>query len=97
MHPAKQEILSYFTTDHMAPDTPMKDMGNVFARWALVLAEHSGDNAEGTTALRKLLEAKDCAVRSVLPEDVDEPMPDSDKLFLTEKLGIPFTEQRHGA
>ena len=69
MHPAKLAILKYFGYEHLPIGSPMRAMGFRFWEFAEKMAKKTGDNAEGTTALRKLLEAKDCAIRSVVPED----------------------------
>lgn len=69
--PAKREaehILQFFTYAHL-PE-PLQEVSRRFA----VLAHHVVDNLprnpERTEALRKLLEAKDCAVRAAIAKDV---------------------------
>lgn len=67
-------LIQFFQFEHLGP--PLRIVSEQFA----TLAEHVDivlpDNPEKTTALRKLLEAKDCAVRAVLfvqlREKVDE-------------------------
>ena len=57
-------LLQFFEFGHLPPA-----LGAVSRRFHLLAEEldrHLPANAEKTTALRKLLEAKDCAVRSVL-------------------------------
>lgn len=44
----------------------LQEISKPFHDLAEALCERMGNNAEGVTALRKLLEAKDCAVRSVI-------------------------------
>lgn len=66
LHPATAELLGYFEYEHLK--RPQRDVSEEFCKLAhrLVLR---GDLAgpELTVALRKLLEAKDCAVRASLP------------------------------
>ena len=66
MHASILHLLKFFKYDHLpihlqAVSKPFCDLANHFA------AEHPEGNPEVTVALRKLLEAKDAAVRSVLP------------------------------
>lgn len=59
-------ILRYFRFDHLPPH--LRAVSEPFARLAHEIAERPArDPAEALAALRKLLEAKDCAVRSILP------------------------------
>lgn len=58
-------ILRYFAFDHL-PEGPVRTTSKGFAALAFVLAEHLPDGAEKSTSLRKLLEAKDAAVRAAL-------------------------------
>lgn len=68
MHPATSAILRYFTWDHLPPH--LQAISKPFADLAHSLVGELGlDGPELTVALRKLLEAKDCAVRARL--DVD--------------------------
>jgi len=59
-------ILKYFAFAHL-PEGPLRDTSEPFSRMAVVLEQSLPDGAEKSTCLRKLLEAKDCAVRAVLP------------------------------
>ena len=64
MHPATKEMLKYFTYEHLPEhlqkiSKPFCDLANEFAAMDL-------NGPEVTVALRKLLEAKDCAVRAAL-------------------------------
>ncbi|MFP5372384.1 MAG: hypothetical protein ACLGI3_16775 [Actinomycetes bacterium] len=64
-HPATLALLRWFEHDHL-PE-PLRTVARPFATLAHTLADgmpHGG--AELTTALRKLLEAKDCAVRAAI-------------------------------
>ena len=64
MHPAIQHVLKYFAYEHL-PEK-LKAVSMPFAELAKQVAERSPDNQETTVALRKLLEAKDAAVRAAL-------------------------------
>ena len=64
MHPAIEHVLKFFTCDHL-PDK-LKAVSEPFCVLAKQVAERRPDNQETTVALRKLLEAKDAAVRAVL-------------------------------
>lgn len=63
MNPAIQHVLKFFKYDHL-PEKLQK-VSKPFAELADQVAK-SADNPEVTVALRKLLEAKDAAVRAVL-------------------------------
>ena len=63
-HPAVANLLKFFHYDHL-PE-PLQQVSKPFGDLAIQLDHMLPDNAEKTTALRKLLEAKACAVRSVL-------------------------------
>ena len=60
MHPATKHILQYFTYKHLPPH--LQEVSQPFCELAQRVAE-GGDGPEATVALRKLLEAKDAAVR----------------------------------
>lgn len=65
LHPATEEILKYFTYEHLPEH--LQTVSKKFHHLAFHLAYHSGlEGPELTMALRKLLEAKDCAVRAAL-------------------------------
>lgn len=74
-----EPMLQFFAFEHL-PAGPLRDMSRKFFTLAIDVVEHAPRNSERTMALRKLLEAKDCAVRSLLyqPED---PAPGSDPAF----------------
>ena len=57
-------LLRYFSHDHLK--RPLKSVSEQFAGLASWLDARLPDGSEKTVALRKLLEAKDAAVRSVL-------------------------------
>lgn len=62
---APSPILRYFAADHL-PDGPLRDVSLRFRKLALRLEEELPPGAEKSTTLRKLLEAKDAAVRAAL-------------------------------
>jgi len=59
MHPAITHVLKYFNFTHQAISEPFHDLAHE-------VAKRNPDNQETTVALRKLLEAKDAAVRASL-------------------------------
>ena len=58
-------LLKYFKYDHLPEH--LQKISKPFGDMAQWMEETLPDGPEKTTALRKLLEAKDCAVRSTLP------------------------------
>lgn len=64
MHPATEFILQFFAHAHLPPHLAV--VSAPFGDLAAMLAETLPDNQEKTVALRKLLEAKDAAVRAVV-------------------------------
>lgn len=71
VHPAAEALLAFFTYEHLPPH--LRDVSQPFcelARSIVTPTEYDGlglTGPEATVALRKLLEAKDCAVRAALP------------------------------
>ena len=65
-HPAVSALLRYFRWQHL-PDH-LAAVSQPFCDLAYLMADMLPGNAETTVALRKLLESKDCAVRSALDE-----------------------------
>lgn len=63
----QNNLLQFFEFSHL-PDH-LKAVSSPFYDLAEELDEKLPNNAEKTTALRKLLEAKDCAVRAVIFKD----------------------------
>lgn len=61
---AFERILKYFKYDHL-PDH-LQDVSKGFHKLAYELANRGGSVPETMAGLRKLLEAKDCAVRAEL-------------------------------
>lgn len=55
-------ILQFFATEHLPPH--LREVSGIFRMVALDLVEKLPRNPERTVALRKLLEAKDAAVRA---------------------------------
>lgn len=64
LHPSVQHLLGFFRYDHLPP--MLASTSKQFAVLAINMAASLPGNPETTVALRKLLEAKDCAVRSVV-------------------------------
>lgn len=63
-HPAIQNVLQYFKTEHLPPH--LQEVSKDFRVLAVLTAGRAPSSPETTVALRKLLEAKDAAVRAVL-------------------------------
>jgi len=63
-HAAVDHILQYFGFDHLP--TRLQDVSIPFHELAHEIANRASSNPETTVALRKLLEAKDAAVRAAL-------------------------------
>lgn len=66
MHPSTEAILRFFDFMHLPQHLKVVSVEFYVLAHALV-EEHKLDGPELTIALRKLLEAKDAAVRSALP------------------------------
>ncbi len=64
MHPAIQHVLKFFSYSHLPPK--LQEVSKPFCELAQQVADRAPDNQETTIALRKLLEAKDAAVRAVI-------------------------------
>jgi hypothetical protein len=58
-------ILRFFDYSHLPED--LQDVSKPFCDLAHMMAIQLPDNEEVLTGLRKLLEAKDCFVRAMLP------------------------------
>lgn len=65
MHPGTKQILSHFSYDHL-PER-LQEASKPVCELAHQMARDLPEGPELTTGLRKLLEAKDCFVRAVLP------------------------------
>lgn len=61
---SRETIMQFFAYDHLPPH--LQAISKPFAELAvaIVLDNNISRNPERTTALRKLLESKDCAVRA---------------------------------
>jgi len=59
---AQDQLLRYFHYDHLPQD--LKDRSKPFCDLARIIVDLIPRNSERTVALRKLLEAKDAAVRA---------------------------------
>jgi hypothetical protein len=66
-HPAVAGALKHFRVDHLLPG--LQAVALEFRELAVKTAERAPAHPETVVALRKLLEAKDAAVRAVAPED----------------------------
>lgn len=62
-----EPLLQFFVWDHLREN--LQPTAEAFALLATQVVETLPRNPERTVALRKLLEAKDCAVRAVLYRD----------------------------
>lgn len=60
----KHYLLQFFKFEHLP--THLQEVSRPFGELAQTLVNTLPQNDETTTALRKLLEAKDCAVRGLL-------------------------------
>lgn len=63
IHPSVSALLRYFACDHLPPH--LATVSEPFGALARSLADRY-EGAEVTVAIRKLLEAKDCAVRAAV-------------------------------
>jgi ferritin-like protein len=61
---AQDRMLQFFTFAHLPPH--LQDVSRPFRDIAATIVNKLPSNPERTVALRKLLEAKDCAVRALL-------------------------------
>lgn len=64
-HPSIMHVLQYFAYDHLPEH--LQAVSQPFAELAEQIANRAPNSQETTVALRKLLEAKDAAVRAALP------------------------------
>jgi len=63
-------LLQFFVYSHLPPH--LQEVSKPFGDLANWIADTLPSNPERTTALRKLLEAKDCAVRALLFKSEDQ-------------------------
>lgn len=66
MHPATEKLLKFFKYDHLPEH--LQAVSKPFCDLAHITAVLAPDNEETPACLRKLLEAKDCAVRATLAD-----------------------------
>ena len=59
-----EPIMQFFTYEHLPAD--LREISRPFSQLAREIVATLPRNPERTTALRKLLEAKDCAVRAFI-------------------------------
>ena len=64
MHPSTEALLKFFTYEHLPPH--LQEVSKPFCELAAKCAKELYNGPEMTVCLRKLLEAKDCAVRAAL-------------------------------
>jgi hypothetical protein len=60
----QDRMLQFFSYKHLSPH--LQEVSRRFNDLAHMIVQELPSNAERTVALRKLLEAKDCAVRAVI-------------------------------
>ena len=65
-HPAITHVLQYSAYEHLP--THLQEVSKPFCELAQTVADKASQSQETTVSLRKLLEAKDAAVRAVLPQ-----------------------------
>ncbi len=59
-----EHIIQFFAFDHLPP--ALQEVSRPFCELALAIVDSLPRNPERTVALRKLLEAKDCACRAAI-------------------------------
>lgn len=64
-HPATVHLAQFFEFGHLV-DSAAREVSAQFKALAFGLIEFADDGPELTACLRKLVEAKDCAVRAVI-------------------------------
>ena len=67
LHPATMAVLEFFEYSHLP--ARLQDVSRPFYDLAWGVAYRATNDPETTACLRKLLEAKDCAVRAALRGD----------------------------
>jgi hypothetical protein len=72
-HASVGGVIRHFRYEHLATG-PLRELSRRFAHTAADVADALPDSPELTVCLRKLLEAKDCAVRALVDADgIDAP------------------------
>lgn len=64
LHPSIEHVMKFFSYSHLP--TKLQEISKPFCELADKVAHQLPDNPETTVALRKLLEAKDAAVRAMI-------------------------------
>jgi hypothetical protein len=72
-----ERMLQFFTYQHLPPH--LQEYSRPFAELAKLMIEKLPSGPERTVMLRKLLEAKDCAVRARLEQENDEDFKEVDE------------------
>ena len=70
MNETREAIMEYFEYRHLPPH--LQEISKAFKELAERMHVHLPRSAERTAGLRKLLEAKDCAVRAALSPERTE-------------------------
>lgn len=65
----RHRIMQFFCYSHLKPE--LANVSKQFNDLATWIDEQLPDNPEKSVALRKLMEAKDCAVRAVIYKEVE--------------------------
>lgn len=88
----REPMLRFFRYEHLS-EGPMRAMSAQFAGLAWAVCDRVPGSAERTVTLRKLLEAKDAAVRCVVDQLTGEGAPPGpnrpDPAFRVEDPGVP--------
>lgn len=66
VHPSVWQVLRFFSYSHLDPEK--QEISKKFHDFAHTLVDQCPEGPEVTVGLRKLLEAKDCFVRSSIPD-----------------------------
>jgi hypothetical protein len=92
-----EHLMQFFAFEHLPPH--LADVSRPFAALAHHVTESLPRNPERTTALRKLLEAKDCAVRALLSKDPEPPAvaPPEAPGAANTRMPIVLALREHGA
>lgn len=85
MHPATNHIMQYFTYEHLPPS--LQSISKQFTELAEEMVNILPENPETTVVLRKLLEAKDAAVRSQITGQVPSAAPPPESAICGETYG----------
>ena len=68
MNAPKDHVMQFFAFEHLPPH--LREVSEPFCKLASVIEATLPRNPERTVALRKLLEAKDAAVRALVAQEV---------------------------